>query len=299
VTLATAPDSYGIVGRRWLRVTPAQGLRPSVARSWRAMSRWLLNTFTTWQLVVLIVGGFAVVGVGGFLLMRKLVPSLGTHAESRGLSSAFGISSSLFSFVLAFTIGQLYTNFTRANADAKQEASVLAQVLRTSEGLPGIGVTIRRDALDYAREVRGHEWTLMEHGNASVPAWQLIDRMYGTLDEARPTSGTNPFFTQMLTRMNDLVVARRTRLDDSNLSLPTIFQVMLLFGAVLAISTTFYFKPFGEGIQVVMIGAASALVGTAMLVALMLDYPYSGSIAVPSAPFKVATLELLSGTSTP
>jgi hypothetical protein len=32
-----------------------------------------------------------------------------------------------------------------------------------------------------------------------------------------------------------------------------------------------------------------------MLVALMLDYPYSGSIAVDSSPFKVATLVLLSG----
>jgi hypothetical protein len=259
------------------------------------MSRWLLNTFPTWGLVLLIVGGFVVIGVGGFLLMRRLVPSLETHADNRSLSSAFGMSSGLFSFVLAFTIGQLYTNFTRANADAKQEATVLAQVLRTSDGLPGVGVRIRRESLDYAREVRQREWAFMEHGKASVRAWQKIDKMYATLDAARPTSGTNPFFAQTLTRLNDLVVARRTRLDDSNLSLPVIFQVMLLFGALLAISTTFYFKPFGERLQVVMIGAASALVGTAMLVALMLDYPYSGSIAVPSAPFNVATLVLLSG----
>jgi hypothetical protein len=259
------------------------------------MSRWLLNTFPTWGLVLLIVGGFVVIGVGGFLLMRRLVPSLEMHADNRSLSSAFGMSSGLFSFVLAFTIGQLYTNFTRANADAKQEATVLAQVLRTSDGLPGVGVTIRREALDYAREVRQREWAFMEHGKASVRAWQKIDKMYATLDAARPTSGANPFFAQTLTRLNDLVVARRTRLDDSNLSLPVVFQVLLLFGALLAISTTFYFKPFGERLQVVMIGAASALVGTAMLVALMLDYPYSGSIAVPSAPFNVVTLVLLSG----
>jgi hypothetical protein len=259
------------------------------------VSRWLLNTFPTWGLVLLIVGGFVVVGVGGFLLMRRLVPSLETHADNRSLSSAFGMTSGLFSFVLAFTIGQLYTNFTRANADAKQEATVIAQVLRTSAGLPGVGVTIRREVLDYAREVREREWAMMEHGKASVRAWQKIDKMYATLDDARTTSGTNPFFTQTLTRLNDLVVARRTRLDDSNLALPVIFQVMLLFGALLAISTTFSFKPFGEGLQVVMIGAASALVGTALLVALMLDYPYSGSIAVPSAPFNVATLVLLSG----
>jgi hypothetical protein len=260
-----------------------------------AVDRWLLNTFPTWGLAFLVVGGFVIVGVGGFLLMRRLVPSLATHAESRSLSSAFGISSGLFSFVLAFTIGQLYTNFVRANGDAKQEASVLTQVLRTSDGLPGVGVKIRAEALDYAREVRGREWALMEHGKASVRAWQQIDRMYATLDEARTTSGTNPFFTQTLTRINDLVVARRTRIDDANLSLPTVFQVLLLFGAVLALSTTFYFKPFGEGIQIVMIGAVSALIGTAMLVAMMLDYPYSGSIAVPSTPFKISTLVLLSG----
>src|ERR1700757_5225803 len=99
------------------------------------MDRWLLNTLPTWALALLVVGGAMCIGLGGFLLMRRLVPSLSEHSDSRSLSSAFSISSGLFSFVLAFTIGQLYTNFTRANSDAKQEATGLAQVLRTSSGL--------------------------------------------------------------------------------------------------------------------------------------------------------------------
>src|SRR5207248_9229333 len=86
--------------------------------------------------VLLVVGGAVCIGIGGFLLMRRLVPSLAEHADSRSLSCAFSISSGLFSFVLAFTIGQLYTNYTRANADAKQEATQVAQILRTSAGLP-------------------------------------------------------------------------------------------------------------------------------------------------------------------
>ena len=260
------------------------------------MDRWLLNNVPQWGLVVLLIGGAVVIGVGGFLLMRRFVPSLSKNADSRSLSSAFGISSGLFSFVLAFTIGQLYANFTRANSDAKQEASVLAQVLRSSEGLPGIGVKIRQESLAYAREVRTHEWELMKNGHSSVQAWQDIDRIYSTLEAGRVKYGSNPFYAQTLARVNDLVVARRTRLDDANLSLPPLFAVMLVFGAILALSTTYYFKPFGEGIQIAMIGATSVLVGTAMFVALGLDYPYSGSIAVSSAPFKVATLLLLSGT---
>jgi hypothetical protein len=258
------------------------------------MDRWLLNTLPTPILVIVVVGSAVVVGLGGFLLMRRLVPSVSAHAESRSLSSAFGMVTGLFSFVLAFTIGQLYGNFTRANADARQEATVVAQVLRTSAGLPGLNVQLRREVLAYADEVRLHEWKRMEQGQATVAAWHDVDAMYRTLEQHRNLS-SNPLYGQTLNQLNQLVLARRTRLDDANLSLPVVFQVMLLFGAALALSTTFYFKPFGERIQVAMIGAASALVGTAMLVALMLDYPYSGSIAVPSAPFDPSTLLLLAG----
>jgi hypothetical protein len=259
------------------------------------MDRWLLNNLSTWELALLVVGGAMCIGLGGFALMRRFVPSLADHADSRSLSSAFSISSGLFSFVLAFTIGQLYTNFTRANADAKQEATVVAQVLRTSAGLPKpLAQRVRVETLAYAREVRTHEWRLMKDGGSSVQAWHDVDHLYKTLQASSSTS-SNPFYGQTLARLNDLVTSRRVRLDDANLSLPTVFQVLLLLGAVLAISTTFYFKPFGERIQVAMIGAASALIGTAMLVALILDFPYSGAIAVSSAPFKAASLLLLAG----
>jgi hypothetical protein len=205
------------------------------------------------------------------------------------------MASGLFSFVLAFTIGQLYTNFTRANADAKQEATVLAQVLRTSRGLPGVNVTMRTQILDYAGEVRNVEWEAMEHGKSDAHAWHDVDAMYATLERHRVDLASNPLYSQTLTRVNDLVNARRTRLDDANIALPDVFQVMLVLGAILALSTTFYFKPFGERIQIAMIGLAATLVGTAMLVALMLDFPYSGSIAVSSQPFSPVTLLLLSG----
>ena len=257
--------------------------------------RWLLNELPTWTLVVLVLGVSMLFGVGGFLLMKKFVPSLASHAENRSLSSAFGLASGLFSFVLAFTIGQLYGNFTRATADARQEANILAQVLRTSNGVPRIRVELKHEALAYAKEVRGNEWRAMQRGGSTLQAWDDIDAMYATLEQNRANESSNPFYAQTVARVNDLVIARRTRLDDANLSLPLIFRVMLLFGAALALTTTFYFKPFSEGIQVVMIGAASALVGLAMLTALMLDYPYSGAITVSSAPFKAATLLLLSG----
>jgi uncharacterized protein DUF4239 len=259
------------------------------------VDRWLLNNLPLWAMLLLYVGGALVVGIGGFHAMRRFVPSLTRNAEVRSLSSAFSISSGLFSFVLAFTIGQLYTNYVRANSDAKTEGNEIAQVLRSAQGLPpGLGRIVRSETLAYAVEVRTHEWALMQHGGSSVQAWQDLDLLYRTLEKSQAVSRSDPFYAETVAHVNDLVIARRTRLDDVNLSLPPLFQALLLIGAVLAISSTFYFKPIGEPIQMVMIGAASVLVGLALLVATQLDYPYSGSIAVSSAPFKSSTLVQLS-----
>jgi Protein of unknown function (DUF4239) len=260
------------------------------------VDRWLLNTFPFWAMVVLFVGVAMTIGVGGFHLMRRFVPSLAKNADSRSLSTAFSISSGLFSFVLAFTIGQLYSNFTRASSDARTEGTDIAQVLRSAQGLPPVlGRKIRAETLAYDAEVRTYEWRLMARGGSSVTAWEDIDQIYRTLEQSEAVSKSDPFYGDTVSNLNQLVLARRTRLDDVNLSLPPLFQALLLIGAVLAISSTFYFKPFGEPIQLVMIGAASALVGIALLVAVQLDYPYSGSIAVSSAPFKPSTIILLAG----
>ena len=260
------------------------------------MDRWLLNSLPTWALVLLVVGGTTCFGLGGFLTMRRLVPSLGRHAESRSLSSAFSISSGLFSFVLAFTIGQLYSNYIRASANVKQEATRIEQVLRVARGLPEpLAGEVRAGMLDYAAVARTTEWRTLREGKASPRAWEDIDRIYAALEHARTSDRSNTYYGQVLSGLDDLVAARQTRLDDANESLPPIFQVMLLLGAALALSSTFYFKPFGERLQVAMIGGASALIGTALLVALSLDYPYSGSVHVSSAAFARRTIVLLSG----
>jgi hypothetical protein len=44
-----------------------------------------------------------------------------------------------------------------------------------------------------------------------------------------------------------------------------------------------------------MVGAASALVGMALLLAISLDYPFSGDISVSNAPYAQSALLLDSG----
>ena len=162
------------------------------------------------------------------------MPSLGRNADSRSLSSAFSISSGLFSFVLAFTIGQLYANYTRAVGNAKQEASAAAQVLRGERRAcrrRSAGAVRRRDARLRGRgahpRVGAHAHRRREHAGAGRTS--TGSTRASSSSGRRPDS--DPFYGQTLARLNDLAAARQTRLDDANASLPPIFQVMLLLGA--------------------------------------------------------------------
>lgn len=251
------------------------------------LNRWLLNSFTTWELGLILVGACAVIAFGGHFLARPVV----SKVENRVVTTAFGIVTGLFSFVLAFLIGQLYNGFTNAAANVRDEATALSQLVRVSNylGHPE-GRATDRLALAYAKEVDTREWQLMKNGHASPEAWRLVNRMYAELSHYTPrTPAESAFYSQALARLQDLVAARRTRLDEANVSVPTALEVMLALGAALALLTTLNFRPADDRLQLAMIGAASALVGLALLVALSLDYPFSGEIAVSNAPFTQIT----------
>jgi hypothetical protein len=252
-----------------------------------ALDRWLLNTFTTWELGLILIAACAVVAFGGYVATRPFVH----RVENRAVSTAFAIVTGLFSFVLAFTIGQLYGNFTGASDDVRNEATALSQLVRTTAYLGHAeGQTTNRLALAYATEVETNEWKLMKNGHSSPAAWRLVDEMYAELSRYKAaTPAESAFYGQALGRLQDLVAARRARLDDANVSVPGAFEVLLVLGAALALLTTLNFKPADDRLQLTMIGAASALVGLALLVALSLDFPFSGEIDVSKAPFTQIT----------
>lgn len=262
------------------------------------MNRWLLNSMPTWALGAFLVGICVAVALGALFLGRRYVPSLVGKADSRSLSSAFGIATGLFSFVLAFTIGQLYGNFTRTGTDVRNEATQLSQLVRVSGYIDTEeGKVMQRDALTYAQEVKDVEWPSLRHGRPDPTAWALVDRLYADLRATKPNSPSDSlFYGQAASRINDLVSARRARLDDANVGLPTVFSVMLFVGALLALVTTANFKPADDRLQLAFITCAAAFVGLALLVALVLDYPFSGSVAVSNAPFdEITRSQLLSG----
>jgi Protein of unknown function (DUF4239) len=245
------------------------------------MLRWLLNTFSTWALVPIVIGPPVLFAAGGLYCVRRRwahVP--GEQSEATGV--LIGLVAAVYGIVLAFVIVVLYEDYRGAGSSVRDEATEIEQLVRDTRAFPpavGREIAGRLDA--YTRTVVGPEWELMRDGRFSPLAWREIDGLYAALQRYRPRTDTeDAFYGEAVTTLNDLVAARRERLRFAEETLPGAFQALIFGGAVVLIGFTFLIGMAPGPLQMTMVVAVAGLVGLNLLLVVLLDHPFSGDVSV-------------------
>lgn len=251
------------------------------------MSRWLINTFPTWLLALLLIGGFVAVAFAGLSLVRRLLPSViaGDHNEFTGMMS--GIVAAVYGVFLAFAIVALYEQFHDASETVQVESAALEKVVRSSSGLdPAVRDDLRDAIREYRDAVTGGEWKAMEQGSDSESAWASLPPVYRALRRQEPEGDRETaFYDEALSAANDIGDGRRDRLHGAGESLPRPLVVLLWGGAVLTLGFTILFGVRDPRLHATLVASYAVLLGFSMLVVVVLDHPYSGDVSVSSAPF--------------
>ena len=257
------------------------------------MNRWLLNTFTTWELGLIVVGGFILFAILGLVFFERYAPSLRRGEINDVAGVILGVLAAIYGIVLALVIVSLFDDFHQAKADIRTEASALAMVYEDSRGFsPPVALEIKQHIGRYIVLVQNQEWRDLAHGQESPAAWNEIDSLYKILQSYEPkTISQRAFYSEVVGRVNDLMAARRERLNDAEEGIPSTFAVLLLFGAFLTLGFTFLFGVKDVRLHGAMAMAMAALIGLNLFVALELDYPFSGQISVSPAPYTQGALE--------
>jgi hypothetical protein len=146
------------------------------------VGRWLLDTFPTWLVALVGVGGFTAASLVGFSLYRRLRLRAPDTGADTMVSSFAARAHTLLGILLVFVIVSLYGSFLDARSDVEEEATNLAQVVRDSRAFPSQArAGLQARAVAYAREVREREWPLMTEGDSSDRALALLDGLYARL----------------------------------------------------------------------------------------------------------------------
>lgn len=251
-----------------------------------------------WALFVVIVGGVMVAALAGLFLSRRYLARWRTTADGPVVAAVATMVMTLFALVLAFAVVTLYDQYNAASESVTAEATDLAQIVRDSHTFPPAAQKKVQDAVKaYVLEVRDREFGLMHDGKEDPVASDRLQDIFTAFEGYSPqTTAQVGFYNSAVTQLNDAVTQRRARLEEVDAALPSAFAALLFLSALVSILTTFFLSTENSTLEVVLVACVAMIVGAGLLTALLLQYPFSGSVAVSSHPFVQGALGQLVGT---
>jgi Protein of unknown function (DUF4239) len=263
--------------------------------------RWIVQNVPAWWLVVLAVVGLPALAVSLQWLIRRRAPSLvgGEHNEAASfLGSVVGV---VYAIIAGFMVITLWEQYVTAGDTVQNETVSLRDVVQFSDAFgPAAHAKIRLLVLQYAKSVATVEWQAMATGEGSTVAQNDFDQLITAIQALDVhNSKQEAFLGTMLTQVDDVGKERQQRLELSGQNVPAILWLAVVLASVITLGFCLLFGIRSALLNYIMVASVAILIGASLVLILLLEYPFSGTVAVRPAPFEhVATdLRPASGTS--
>jgi Protein of unknown function (DUF4239) len=254
--------------------------------------RTLLNDIPDWGLFLIFVGGATIVTIALFLLVRRHLPAWRTDGSSGVVGAVAAMVMTLFALVLAFVVVNLYQGYQDATNNVVAEANSLAEIVHDTNVFPKTEQNrVDVAVASYVHEVIGKEFEDLRLGHQDPAAFTKINGIFTAIQQYSPTSeAAITFYGSAVEQASDVVSDHRNRVLDADSSLPTAFVALLILTALLSIGTAFFFKADNPGLEIMLLAIISIVIFSGLLTVVLLEYPFSGSVAVSSDPFTQGAL---------
>jgi hypothetical protein len=244
----------------------------------------------------LVVAGSAIIGslclfaIGGLLLVRRRVlPRLRIHHEDSHFSGAMVHSVMVFyGLALALIAVNVFETYADVSKIISQEATALAVLYRDVSTYPEpIRSQLRKEVRDYVDYVIHEAWPL-QRGQVPSGGVERMNRFQDTLITFEPaTEGQKLLHSETLRAYNNMIQARRLRLDAVSTGLPGLMWIVILLGAVISLSASFFFKVEDVRLHGILVTLLAMFVGLVIFMTFALDRPFRGDLGVRPDPYQL------------
>src|SRR6185437_7557992 len=167
-----------------------------------------------------------------FKILRKVFSAeeLGKFKDVTGIYvSMIGV---LYGVFLAFIVIAIWENYDHVKSNIDNEADALRNIYRDAKGLPaGTKYSIDSCIKKYVTFVTENEWPEMADNKESKRAMDAMSKLQNLVIKIKPQDlGEQVIYTEMISNLNALTVARRSRVNTANAELPGILWVILIGG---------------------------------------------------------------------
>jgi Protein of unknown function (DUF4239) len=244
-----------------------------------------------------IVGSLCLFAIGGLLLVRRRVlPRLRIHDEDAHFSGAMVHSVMVFyGLALALIAVNVFETYADVSKITSQEATALAVLYRDVSAYPEpIRSQLRKDVRDYVDYVIHEAWPLQQRGQVPSGGVVRMNHFQDVLIAFEPaTEGQKVLHAEALRAYNNMIQARRLRLDAVGIGLPSVMWTVILVGAVISLSTSFFFKVEDVRLHGILVTLLAMFIGLVIFMTFALDQPFRGDLGVRPEPYQLIYDQLM------
>ncbi|BDI22949.1 DUF4239 domain-containing protein [Herbiconiux sp. L3-i23] len=256
-----------------------------------------LYDWPVWLSLPVAVLGFL---AGSWLILlgvrRPVMRAAGNNSEwDRVLGYAITAYGVFYGILLALVAVSVYENFTSVDDAVLGETSAIATLFRDAAGYPQPFSGQLQDTIrEYTQGVVTLDWPQQAAGVVPRETDERLAAVQQLLLSYEPvTNGAQALHTNTIETFNELVDARRTRIDMTDLSLPPLLWFVIAVGAVLNAVLLALIEVRRLQVHLFMSGIIAVFVGLLIFVTADMDHPYQGGVSVTSEDYQILLDDLM------
>jgi hypothetical protein len=237
---------------------------------------------------------FSVVGLS--VVRRRILPRLRVESSDSEFTGAMLQSVMVFyGLAVALIAVSVWQTYSEVSKVVSEEATTLAALYRDVSGYPEpVRTQLQNELRAYTQDVIQVAWPLQQQGKVPTGGVQLMNKFQGTLIAFEPTSeGQKLLHAETLRAYNTMIHARRLRLDAVNTGLPIVMWAVILIGAFIGLSATFFFKVEDARLHGLEVLLLAVFIGLIIFMILALDRPFRGNLGLRSDSYQLIYDQLM------
>jgi len=238
-----------------------------------------------------VIGSLSVASLVFMLLVRRYVlPRMRVKESDSEFVGAMVQSVMVFyGLVLALIAVNVWQSYNDVSKTVSLEATSFAALYRDVSGYPEPTRSRLQDELrGYVDQVIHGAWPLMRRGEVPTQGVEWMTKFQAVLTGFEPkTEGQKLIHAETLAAYNRATLARRLRVDAVNTGLPGVMWAVIVIGALISISSSFFFRVDDARLHGLLVVLLTALIGLVILLTLALDHPFRGDLGLSPEPYQL------------
>jgi hypothetical protein len=253
------------------------------------MNMYWVYRLPNWFFGLLTVSVFVGFSLAGIFLSRRWMRRI--HAQ-RSHNDIVGFYLAGITVLYGVSLGLLaigaWTTYTDTQAKVTQEAAALSSLYRSVGSLPEPArSSLQNDLRRYTRQIIDVSWPEQQRGIVPTVNRATLDKMQQEFESFEPTTEAQKILVANISREFEALEASRSlRMDSVSTELPPQLWALILLGAAICITVTWFFHVESQTMHISMNVLIACLLGLMVFMVASLDNPYRGKISVSSAPFE-------------